>query len=89
MEKIPVEQAPVVIGKLQLAYELFELLAQDDSSFDLMILWPILLENRAPAQQNAWAFGHALSAYWLGQTNQLNTVFERYLQDYANHYWRE
>ena len=83
MEKIPVEQAPVVIGKLQLAYDLFNLLAQDESTFDLATLWPILLDNQAPPEQNAWAFGHALTAYWLGETRQLNSAFERYLQEYG------
>ncbi|MEM9264978.1 MAG: GTPase [Cyanobacteria bacterium P01_F01_bin.13] len=82
MEKIPVEQAPVVIGKLQLAYELFNLLAQDETTFDLASLWPILLDNDAPSEKNAWAFGHALTAYWLGETNRLDKAFERYLQEY-------
>lgn len=83
MEKIPVEQAPVVIGKLQLAYELFNLLAKEESTFDLATLWPTLLDNETPPEQNAWAFGHALTAYWLGETNQLNKAFERYLQTYV------
>ncbi|MEM7064818.1 MAG: GTPase [Cyanobacteria bacterium P01_B01_bin.77] len=84
MEKVPVEQAPVVIGKLQLAYELFNLLATEDSTFDLATLWPILLENEVPPAQNAWAFGHALTAYWLGETSRLDRAFERYLQDYES-----
>ncbi|MGD1949536.1 MAG: GTPase family protein [Leptolyngbyaceae cyanobacterium] len=83
MEKIPVEQAPVVIGKLQLAYDLFNLLAKDESTFDLLQLWPTLLDNDAPPEQNAWAFGHALTAYWLGETSQLDKAFERYLADCA------
>ena len=83
MEKIPVEQTPVVIGKLQLAYDLFNLLAKDDSTFDLLKLWPTLLDNDAPPEQNAWAFGHALTAYWLGETSQLDKAFERYLADCA------
>ena len=82
MEKIPVEQTPVVIGKLQLAYELFNLLAKEDSTFDLMAIWPTLLNNDAPPAQNAWAFGHALTTYWLGETRQLDQAFEQYLQDY-------
>ena len=83
MEKIPVEQAPVVIGKLQLAYELFNLLATDESSFDLAALWPTLLDNSAPPEQNAWAFGHALTAYWLGETTRLDSAFEKYLEEYT------
>lgn len=84
MEKVPVEQAPVVIGKLQLAYELFNLLAQDESRFDLATLWPTLLDNDAPPEQNAWAFGHALTTYWLGETERLDQAFERYLQEYQS-----
>ncbi|MEM7795877.1 MAG: GTPase, partial [Cyanobacteria bacterium P01_C01_bin.118] len=82
MEKIPVEQAPVVIGKLQLAYDVFNLVAQEESTFELTKLWPTLLENDAPPPQNAWAFGHALMAYWLGETSHLDQAFERYLQEY-------
>ncbi|MEA5466300.1 GTPase family protein [Leptothoe sp. PORK10 BA2] len=83
MEKIPVEQVPVVIGKLQLAYDLFNLLAKEESTFDLAMLWPTLLNNDAPPEHNAWAFGHALTAYWLGETTQLAKAFERYLQAYG------
>ncbi len=66
-EKIPVEQLPIVIGKLQMAYELFPLLNPDTSrnlSFDLLSIWPLLLENSADPDRNAWAFGHALIEYW-------------------------
>ncbi|MEO0758719.1 MAG: GTPase [Cyanobacteria bacterium J06648_16] len=68
MEKIPVEQGPVVIGKLQLAYDLFNLLGADrDQSltFDLMVLWPLLLETPAAApEKSATAFGRGLIEYW-------------------------
>ncbi|MEM8806248.1 MAG: GTPase [Cyanobacteria bacterium P01_G01_bin.38] len=66
MQKIPVEQGPVVIGKLQMAYELFSLLSADSQplSFDLLTLWPLLLESAGPAEKQAWAFGHALVEYW-------------------------
>ncbi|MBT9312025.1 GTPase family protein [Leptothoe kymatousa] len=80
METIPVEQAPVVIGKLQLAYDLFNLIQPENHSFDLAALWPTLLNNDTLPEQNAWAFGHALLAYWLGETKQLDKTFERYLQ---------
>ncbi len=83
MEKIPVEQAPMVIGKLQLAYDLFNLIDPDDQSFDLVTLWPTLLNNDALPEQNAWAFGHALLAYWLRETSRLDSAFERYLQEYG------
>ena len=78
--QIPVEQLPVVIGKLQMAYELFSLLNPGASldpdaktrNFDLLSLWSLLLESSVPPNgessppitRNAWAFGHALVEYW-------------------------
>ncbi|HEY9699449.1 MAG TPA: GTPase family protein [Trichocoleus sp.] len=83
-EQIPVEQLPIVIGKLQMAYDLFSLLSSNetDISFDLRSLWPLLLENSATPDRNAWAFGHALVEYWTqNQTlEQLQQRFEDYLQ---------
>jgi predicted GTPase len=67
-EQIPVEQLPVVIGKLQMAYDLFSLLSQDNPkmpSFDLLTLWPLLLDNSASPDRNAWAFGYAITEYWI------------------------
>ncbi|WP_017716937.1 GTPase family protein [Kamptonema formosum] len=84
-EKIPAEKLPVVIGKLQMAYELFELFNTDDSNplnFDLRSLWPLLQENSAPPDRNACAFGHALVEFWT-QTltvEQLRERFEYYLK---------
>ena len=65
-EKIPVEQLPVVIGKLQLAYELFDLLSDDRSNkqFDLLSLWTLIIECNGLPEEDAWAFGHALVEYW-------------------------
>ncbi|MGK7931834.1 MAG: GTPase family protein [Microcystaceae cyanobacterium] len=66
-QQIPVEQLPLVIGKLQMAYSLFPLFNEADDknlSFELMTLWPLLLENPGSPEQNAWAFGHALIEYW-------------------------
>ena len=65
-EKIPIEQLPVVIGKLQMAYDLFNLLSTDNNNvnFELLVIWPLLLENTGPPDRNAWAFGHALVEYW-------------------------
>lgn len=65
-EQIPVEQLPVVIGKLQMAYDLFSLLSSDATirNFDLLALWPLLLDNSSTPDRNAWAFGHALVEYW-------------------------
>lgn len=79
-ERIPVEQLPIVIGKLQMAYDLFSLFDPEQSKFDLLALWPLLLENPASPEQNAWAFGHALVEYW----TQNLTIPQ--LQDRYRHY---
>lgn len=66
-EQIPIEQLPIVIGKLQMAYDLFNLLNEGEASrrnFDLLTLWSVLLENPNPPDRNAWAFGHAITEYW-------------------------
>ncbi|WP_413172813.1 GTPase family protein [Anabaena azotica] len=89
-EQIPVEQLPIVIGKLQMAYELFPLLNTDSSksrNFDLLSLWPLLLENTAKPDTNAWAFGHALIEYWTQNLTieQLRERFDYYLQDLREH----
>jgi hypothetical protein len=83
-EQIPVEQLPVVIGKLQMAYELFLLLNAGNSNplnFELLSLWPLFLENPASPERNAWAFGHALVEYWSQNLTieQLRQRFEYYL----------
>jgi hypothetical protein len=84
-EKIPLEQLPIVIGKLQIAYELFPLLNTDrekSRNFDLLSLWPLLLENSGTPDSNAWAFGHALIEYW----TQNLTIEE--MQERFNYYIR-
>ncbi|MFK8181854.1 MAG: GTPase family protein [Phormidesmis sp.] len=71
-QKIPVEDAPVVLGKLQMAYELFTLMsdhtgwsATSKAGFDLLALWPFLLRNtEQAADKQAWALGQALVEYW-------------------------
>ena len=83
-EQIPVEQLPIVIGKLQMAYDLFSLLSPGDSetlNFDLLSLWPLLLENTGSPDRNAWAFGHALVEDWTQNltVEQLRERFEYYL----------
>ena len=85
-EQIPVEQLPVVIGKLQMAYDLFSLLSANDSkfrNFDLLALWPLLLENPSPPDRNAWAFGHALVEYWTQ-----NLTIEQ-LRERVAFYWQQ
>ncbi len=71
-EKIPVEEVPLVLGKLQMAYELFSLLSEESgwqatgtAGFDLLTLWPLLLKhNDRAADKQAWALGQALVEYW-------------------------
>jgi predicted GTPase len=83
-EQIPVEQLPVVIGKLQMAYELFSLLSPDNKSFDLLALWPVLLENSTTADKEAWAWGHALLEYWTKNLSieQLRSSYQGYLEQH-------
>ena len=82
-EQIPVEQAPVVMGKLQMAYDLYTLLNPDGnwSNFDLRSIWALLLENNGEGSNNAWAFGHALVEYWTKDLNseQLREKYQFYL----------
>ncbi|QDZ40245.1 GTPase [Euhalothece natronophila Z-M001] len=83
MEQIPVEQLPLVVGKLQMAYDLFNLLSDDRNGqeFDLRSLWSLLLNNSASPEKNAFAFGHALVTYWTQglSISQLREKFEEYL----------
>ena len=82
-QQIPVEQAPVVIGKLQMAYDLYMLLDDDSSpsNFDLRSLWSLLLDNDEDNNNNAWALGHALVEYWTKDLNpeQLRDRYQYYL----------
>ncbi len=94
-EKIPVERSPVVLGKLQMAYELFSLLSlpQRQSGgpsgpprqFNLQALWPMLLQNPASPAQDAWALGHALVEYWTKSLNpeELQHRYRHYLTQVA------
>ncbi|MBD2074000.1 GTPase family protein [Phormidium sp. FACHB-592] len=96
-EQIPVEQLPIVLGKLQMAYDLFTLLNADlpnARNFDLLGLWPLLLNNSTSPDRNAWAFGHAVTEYWTHSreangsqkpltSEQLEARFEAYLQQYG------
>jgi uncharacterized protein len=68
-----------------MAYDLFSLLSPANANpiaFELQSLWPLLLENDAKPERNAWAFGHALVEYWsLNLTvQQLRERFESYLK---------
>jgi len=83
LEQIPLEEVPLVIGKLQMAYELFHLFNSESSlqQFDLRSLWSLLLDHSESPEKNAFAFGHALIAYWTQElsVNQLRETFEDYL----------
>ncbi|MEL4894419.1 GTPase family protein [Crocosphaera sp. Alani8] len=82
-EQIPVEQLPLVIGKLQIAYDLFYLFESEGQTqkFDLLSLWPLLLDTSGSSRENAWAFGRAFVEF-LAQNltlEQLKRRFKQYL----------
>jgi uncharacterized protein len=82
--QIPIEQLPVVIGKLQMAYDLHSLLNSKPNpiDFNLLALRQLLLDNTATPDRNAWAFGHTLVEYWTQQltSDRLSERFNYYLQ---------
>ena len=81
--QLPIEQAPVVMGKLQMGYELFTLLAEPDAHpvFDFLSLWPLLLETAPSIQEDAWAFGQTMVELWTGKVgvDQLQERYQSYL----------
>ncbi|MBL1208388.1 GTPase [Geminocystis sp. GBBB08] len=84
-EKIPIEQLPVVIGKLQLAYDLFSLLStnnEDKMQFDLLTLWTLLIETNGNPEDDAYALGYALVEFWTKNLtfNQLEERYKFYLK---------
>ncbi|MGK7928914.1 MAG: GTPase family protein [Spirulina sp.] len=92
-EQIPIEQLPIVIGKLQMAYDLFSLFSldhPDTRNFDLLALWPLLLEQSSSSRESmqtsktAKALGYALVEYWTRQLNieQLRDKYKMYLQQF-------
>lgn len=87
-QQIPIEQLPIVIGKLQMAYELFNLLNSHQAKtryLDLLSLWPVFLETSSTPDQEAWALGHALVEYWT-QDLDIAALQDRnqfYLQQFA------
>jgi predicted GTPase len=76
-KEIPVERLPVAIGKLQMAYDLYHLLAPDDGTFSPLSLWPLALKNPTSPDRDAWAFGHALVEYWTRELS-IEGLEERY-----------
>ncbi len=88
-EKLPLEQLPVILCKLQLAYELYTLLQTPadrlevpSQAFDLRAIAPLVLQTRTPLEQDTWASGHALVEYWT-QAPPSATLMSRY-----DHYWQ-
>ena len=83
--KLPIEQAPVVMGKLQMAYELFAIVAAPDrqQEFDLLVLWPLVLAQAQPLSRDAWACGQTLVEYWAGELDG-GRLQERYHTYLAN-----
>ncbi len=79
-EQIPIEQLPIVIGKLQMAYDLYALL-QPKTPLDLKALWNLLSDNASTPDRVAWAFGHALTEYWMQNLSieQLESRYHHYL----------
>lgn len=81
--QLPIEQAPVVMGKLQMGYELFTLLAEPDAHpvFDFLSLWPLLLETAPSIKEDAWAFGQTMVEFWSGKVGveQLQARYQSYL----------
>ena len=79
VQRIPAEQLPLVIGKLQMAYELHALLGSG-SGFELLPLWPLLSDTSGTVQANTWAVGQALTAYWAtDEAVDLKQRFQSYL----------
>ena len=77
--QLPIEQSPVVMGKLQMGYELFTLLADPEThpNFDFLALWPLLLETSLAIKDDAWAFGQTMVEFWSGKVG-VEKLQERY-----------
>ncbi len=74
-EKLPIEKTPVILGKLQMAFELYLLLSDSPSplNFELLMLWPFITklstaEDLKVVSQEAWALGKTLTEYWTSQS---------------------
>lgn len=81
--QLPIEEAPVVMGKLQMAFDLYGLLGDNRQKFDLMILWPLVQQKTDPSiSRQTWALGQTLVEFWLGQTErtQLGDRYADFLQ---------
>jgi uncharacterized protein len=67
--QVPLEHLPLVLGKLQMAYELFVLLRPEAAgnilAFDLRPMVEPLLDVSGAPDSNAWSFGQAIVEYWV------------------------
>ncbi|MCM1982008.1 GTPase family protein [Lyngbya confervoides] len=81
--QLPLEQAPVVLGRLQLAFDLHNLLADEPTQLDdLLAIWPLALDADQAVDKETWALGQTLVEFWLGQipSAQLQARYAEYLQ---------
>ncbi len=84
-EKIPAENLPLVIGKAQMAYDLYRLL-EPNLSLDWLKIWPLVTDHQGEPSINAWAVGQTLTAYWsqtLPMDQDVMTHFETYFPQTA------
>ena len=79
--QLPIEEAPVVMGKLQMAYELYTLLGTSRQTFDLLAIWPLVQKNDQAIHHQTWALGQTLVEFWLGKTlrDQLGDRYQYFL----------
>lgn len=84
LEQIPVEQSPVLVGKVLLTSELNSLFNPKSSLLDInwLALKPLLFDNSTSPQTNAWAFGNTLVEFWTQDlaVDQLQNRFSYYLK---------
>jgi uncharacterized protein len=70
--QVPLEHLPLVLGKVQMAYELFVLLKPEAAgnllALDLRPMMELLLDVSGPPDRNAWSFGQAIVEYWISGT---------------------
>ena len=77
--QVPIEQLPVVIGKLQMTYDLFSLLnagKPNARNFNLLDLWPVMLDLSGSPDRSAWVLGHAIVEY-LTQDGSIDQLRQR------------
>ncbi|MEM9136272.1 MAG: GTPase, partial [Cyanobacteria bacterium P01_F01_bin.42] len=75
--RLPIEDVPVVMGKLQMAYELYGLLGDASQNFDLLAIWSLVQNTERAVDHQTWALGQTLVEFWLGKV-QRNEIGDRY-----------